>query len=91
MSSEITMGPERIVLVVPEAEVTEAPHKKYWRENKAKIMERRKLRPKAPLRPLDTDKIRKYEELQTQIRALQAESKKYVDEVRLQKRRLTEG
>lgn len=67
--------------------VVEPAHKRYWRENKEKILARRALRPKAPLRPLNMESIRKYRELQEQIKALQAESKKYVDEVRLMNRR----
>lgn len=67
--------------------VKEAPHKRYWRENKEKIMAKRALRPKAPPRPLNMEAILKYREIQTQIRALQVESKKYVDEVRLMNRR----
>lgn len=65
----------------------EPAHKRYWRENKEKIQARRALRPKAPLRPLNINSINKYKELQVQIKALQIEAKKYVDEVRLMNRR----
>ena len=37
--------------------VKEAPHKRYWRENKEKIMAKRALRPKAPPRPLNMEAI----------------------------------
>ena len=67
--------------------IHEPAHKRYWRENKEKIQARRALRPKAPLRPLNMESVRKYRELQVQIKALQVEAKKYVDEVRLMNRR----
>jgi len=67
--------------------IQEPAHKRYWRENKEKIQARRALRPKAPLRPLNMESIHKYRNLQVQIKALQVEAKKYVDEVRLMNRR----
>ena len=77
---------DKIVTVTLDA-LQEPAHKRYWRENKEKIQARRALRPKAPLRPLNMESINKYRELQVQIKALQIEAKKYVDEVRLMNRR----
>jgi len=83
--AELRVIPEDIEVSVPVP--AEPAHKRYWRENKEKIIARRALRPKAPLRPLNLEKIQRYKEIQAQIKALQEESKKYVDEVRLMNRR----
>jgi hypothetical protein len=69
----------------------EPSYKKYWRDHKEEIMARRKLRPKAPLRPIDVEYVKKYNDIMAQIAELKAEAKKYSSEVRTMNRRKGEG